>query len=105
MFYRPLIEDDQSPGAHICWEGSLTDILNDDMIYTIKVEGNAVCHTKSLSRAFLLLMCSYYVFNLEYKKGTQSMLHFMQRVLLDIDDGTVAKDTKLLNFLTKINNV
>ena len=53
MFYRPLIEDDQSPGAHICWEGSLTDILNDDMIYTIKVEGNAVCHTKSLGRAFV----------------------------------------------------
>ncbi|XP_072039127.1 scavenger receptor cysteine-rich domain-containing protein DMBT1-like [Amphiura filiformis] len=38
MYYRLLNEDDQNPGAHICWEGLLTDILNADMIYTIKVE-------------------------------------------------------------------
>ena len=73
-------------------------------VFTIRVEQQEVCTTGSLSRAFLL--SSYYVFELQYVKGTQSTLNFMQRILCDIaNDDVRIKDTKLIGFLSKIQHV
>lgn len=105
-FYRERLEDkdtdDEPVEAYICWKG---DATKDETTFSIRLEKQEVCNTKSLVRAFLLLTCVYYVFNLKYMKGTTSTLHFLQRVLLDIDDGTVNTDTKLLGFLSKVNKL
>ena len=90
-------------GAYIHCRGSSIGAATK---FVICVEQQEVCETQSLARAFLLLLGSYYIFDLCYIKGTTSTLNFLQIILCDIgNDQARVKDTKLLGFLSKLNKM
>ena len=50
--------------------------------YDVIVEGAVVGSARELIKATLLLMASYYVFNISYPKETKKFLTFLQKAVL-----------------------
>lgn len=75
--------------------------LSEDQIFVIMAEGVEVCATKSLPRAFFLLLISYFVFNIKFPSKIEGSLTFLQKVLINHQD-SIKQHPKVLTLLSKL---
>ena len=70
------------------------------MAFTVCIENVTVAKTKSLLHAFQLLIATYYSFNAAYPSKGSRTLTFIQKAVLNIQDG-VKSDTKVSDLISK----
>jgi len=69
--------------------------------FAIVIEGKKVVECVDLLKTFFLFFASFWIFNLEYPKKTQTFMKFIQNNILGIEDGKT--DSKILKFIAKLN--
>ena len=78
-----------------------TKPLVEDQMFVIKAEGTDVCKTASLKEAFLLLLASYFNFNLRFPGEIEGSLTFLQKVLVGHSD-SLKQHAKVSTLLAKL---
>ena len=56
--------------------------------FHIIVEGQMMCKVTEFTEAVPLMFALFYVFNISYPKELASTLHYLQKYVFAIDDGT-----------------
>ena len=75
-----------------------------DYTYHLSVDGRVILSFGRLYDAIKMYFCSFWIFNLSYPKELDTLLKFMQKQLLNINnDGKMER--KLLTFITRVNKV
>lgn len=77
------------------------DILSSK--FEIYAEGNVVGLTESLPKAVMIVLATYYTFNIAYPDKGVSTLTFVQKVFANHQD-RVKRDTKVIALLSKITD-
>lgn len=72
--------------------------------YKVYAERILIAESKCLVKAFLILLSSFFVFNLAFPKNMVSTVTFLQKVILGHWDQS-KKDVKVNNLLAKINRL
>ena len=95
-------EDTEVETADPCivWKG--TCYLEGE--YRIYAERVLIAQSKCLVKAYLILLSSFYVFDLAFPKNMTSTLTFLQKMILGHCDNS-KKDMKVVNLLAKINRL
>ncbi len=70
--------------------------------YDIYVDGEKIISVKSMSRAFSILIASYFVMNIAYPTTMVKSLTFLQKVILNLQD-SLAKVKPVVTLLTNLN--
>ena len=84
---------------------SLDKILDEDVRYSVAVENITVGETRDMVRALAMLLCVFYIFNLEYPKKLEatSLLIFFLRISDKCE--VSSKVLKLMSDLKKGKNL
>lgn len=69
-------------------------IINNGMYHVI-VEGEEIGQCPEFIDAMTLIVCSYYIFNIEYAPKFKSTLTFVSRFIFKIKEDTPLKDKKV----------
>ena len=77
------------------------DPFEDDLQFSLLVEGVQVCTCGDLVPAFALMFATYYIYNLSYPDAIQGTMTFFQTTFLKIQDG-VKKDYKVSRLMTTL---
>ena len=96
----------------VCTHSSYTRILTDceedpfedDVQFSLLVEGVQVCTCGNLVTAFALMFATYYIYNLSYPDAIQSTITFFQTSFLKIED-IFKKDYKVSRLMTTLSSV
>ena len=80
---------------------SFDKILDEDVRYSVAVENITVGETRDMVRALAMLLCVFYIFNLEYPKKLEatSLLIFFLRISDKCE--VSSKELKLMSDLKK----
>ena len=70
------------------------DPFEDDVQFSLLVEGVQVCTCGGLATAIALMFATYYIYNLSYPDAIQSTMTLFQTAFLKIED-SVKKDYKV----------
>ena len=62
------------------------DPFEDDVQFSLSVEGVQVCTCGDLMTAFVSMFARYYIYNLSYPDAMQSTMNFFQTAFLKIED-------------------
>lgn len=89
--------DDDEPVEH-------PHIIIKDDYCMIMIDGVAAVQVKELKYALVILFCCYWIFNLAYSKDAKSLLIFIQKVILSINDNAKL-DAKVSTLCNKLNRV
>ena len=65
---------------------SFDKILDEDVRYSVAVENITVEETRDMVKAFVMLLCVFYIFNLEYPKKLKVTFLIIQKLFLRISD-------------------
>ena len=63
---------------------SFDKILDEDVRYSVAVENITVEETRDMVKAFVMLLCVFYIFNLEYPKKLKVTFLIIQKLFLRI---------------------
>ena len=77
------------------------DPFEDDVQFSLLVEGVQICTCGDLVTAFALMFATYYIYNLSYPDEIQSTMTFFQKTFLKIEYG-VRKDYKVSRLMTTL---
>ena len=80
------------------------DPFEDDVQFTLLVEGVQVCTCGDLVTAFALMFVTYYIYNLSYPDAIQSTMTFFRTAFLKIEE-SVKKDHKVSRLMTTLLSV
>ena len=75
--------------------------FEDDVQFSLLVEGVQVCTCGDLVTAFGLMFTTYYIYILSYSDAIQSTMTFFQTTFLKTEDG-VKKDCKVSRLMTTL---
>ena len=75
----------------------------EDVRFSVVVEHNVIAETKDFVKAFEMMLCAFYIFNLEYPKKLEATFLLYQKLFLRINDKCKipAKVLKLMSDLKK----
>ena len=78
-------------------------ITEEDVRFSAVVEHNVIAETKDFVKAFEMMLCAFYIFNLEYPKKLEATFLLHQKLFLRINDKCKipAKVLKLMSDLKK----
>ena len=78
-------------------------IIEEDVRFSVVVEHNVIAETKDFVNAFEMMLCAFYIFNLEYPKKLEATFLLYQKLFLRINDKCKipAKVLKLMSDLKK----
>ena len=65
---------------------SFDKILVENIRYSVAVENITVGETRDMVKAFAMLLCVFYIFNLEYPKKLEATFLLIQKLFLRISD-------------------
>ena len=82
-------------------------IIEEDVQFSVVVEHNVIIETKDFVKAFKMMLCAFYIFNLEYPKKLEATFLLYQKLFLRINDKSKipAKVLKLMSDLKKKKNL
>lgn len=82
----------------------ISDIFDNDMTYTVMVEGIEIGVTNDFLLAFLYMFASFYIFDMAYPSCLKGTFVFIQKYILKIGDTTsmLPKLIKLIGDLAKV---
>lgn len=79
-------------------------IIKKDDEYILRIDAVEISQSRTLTRALICFIASFYVFNLAYPKPCKKSLAFMQRIFLKISDNEKV-DRSVLQLQEKIYNI
>jgi hypothetical protein len=68
----------------------------------VYADGTLVCSTAGVANAFLVLICTFFAFNIKYPKSNKTTLTFIAKYMCGVNEGG-AKEPKVLSFVTKLH--
>ena len=82
---------------------SFDKILDEDVRYSVAVENITVGETRDMIKAFAMLLCVFYIFNLEHPKKLEATFLLIEKLFLQISDKckVPCKVLKLMSDLKK----
>ena len=95
-------EDSTTLTPYIRVESTSNCILSKSS-FAIYADGSKICCTSDLSVAFLLLLASFFVFDIHYPKKCVSSLYFLSKYVLKVDEEVDSKEkNKVVAFLARL---
>ena len=84
-------------------QNSFDKLLDEDVRYLVAVEDITVGETKDMIKAFAMLLCVFYIFNLEHPKKLEATFLLIEKLFLRISDKwkVPCKVLKLMSDLKK----
>ena len=76
-------------------------IIVKDVRFPVVVEHNVIAETKYFVKAFEIMLCAFYIFNLEYPKKLEATFLLYQKLFLRINDKCKIP-TKVLKLLSDL---
>ena len=67
-------------------EDSLVYLLDADAVFDVMMDNEIIAHENDFNNAFVIMVTSYYVFNIEYRNKLNGSLTFIQKFFLKIKD-------------------
>ena len=69
--------------------------------FVVSVEGNTIAKTQCFLKAFEIFFSAFYIFNLEYPKALKATLTFIQKEIIQLNDGA-PEIGRVINLITKL---
>ena len=80
---------------------SFDKILDEGVRYSVAVENITVGETRDMVKAFAMLLCVFYIFNLEYPKKLEAKFLLIQKLFLRIS-GKCTVPSKVLKLMSDL---
>ena len=98
-----VVEKEQNDEEHKSYPHIVLSHSNpaDSDQFSIKVDNIDILTVNDFLTAFKLMIACYYVFNIAYPKVANASMEFVQKVLMNVQDGTKIS-SKVLSLLAKL---
>ena len=82
-------------------QDEITSILDENSKFIVTVENITMATSNDFVHAFTLMVASYYIFNLQYRKSSVALLTFIQKFMLALNDSEKTSQSVDFDFKNK----